>query len=311
MTDTDENLLTAAKLFEQTRGDLDGGAQLHDHAGLVEDQDHRGNLSFLKSMDVPDSLLQEVEKNLATETAANALAEGQTMRLSHLVGVTEQQLDGSSIRLANQINSQLENNAAPAFVLGAGNPNTGKTNLMVLLAEIRKAASDDLVVLSNVRSLELTDHVVTSAQDLTKTLIELRDTPKFVLIDEGSTHFDARTYRREIAQQFTPLAKRFAKLDVDVFGAIGHTGKDIHPEVKRLSTLSFYKSEKTEVEFFDQWPADADFPVDRLFGGSVESLEPAAAEYDPDDAAPWAWDLEPELFAKDLDWREMKKILRD
>jgi len=125
-----------------------------------------------------------------------------------------------------------------------------------------------------------------------------------VMIDEASTHFDARTNRREVATQWTPLAKRFAKIAVDCCGLVTHTGKDLHPEAKRLATLVFWKTEKDVVEFFERWPADADHPTDPLLG-VVEDLESTGAEYDPDDAAPWSWNLEPELFTLDLDWSEL------
>jgi hypothetical protein len=52
-----------------------------------------------------------------------------------------------------------------------------------------------------VRSWSLTDRVVTSAHDLAVALLEERDRPKFVMVDEASTHFDARTNRREAARR--------------------------------------------------------------------------------------------------------------
>ena len=94
--------------------------------------------------------------------------------------------------------------------------------------------------------------LVAYAHDLAVTLLENRDIPKAVFIDESSTHFDARTYRREVATQWTPLAKRFAKIGVDFCGNVIHTGKDAHPELKRLSTLSYFKLEKKVVEFYSQ-----------------------------------------------------------
>lgn len=103
-----------------------------------------------------------------------------------------------------------------------------------------------------------------------------------------------------MAQQFTPLAKRFAKIGVDVFGTIGHTGKG--PEVKRLTTLGVWKVEKKVAESFDRWPADSDRPADRLFGGPVENIPAARSYYSADDAAPWSWDLYSELFSKDIEW---------
>jgi hypothetical protein len=322
MTESDELFLTAAKLREQSRGDLDGDRRLHPHAGLVGDRADRAALSFIEdaiadspefdAMEFADTRLGEVvTAKMMTDEATEAVHSADGATMSHIVGVTEQDLDGSALRLPMKLLDALDNNDAPAFVVGAGNPNTGKTNTMALLAELRKADRDDLLVLSNIRSWELTDVAVTSAHDLMVQLLEHCDRPKFVVVDEASTHFDARTYRREVATQWTPLAKRFAKIGVDVCGLICHSGKDLHPEAKRLSTLPYFKREKKVVDFFERWPADADMPADQVFGGSVEELEPTGTEYDPDDAAPWSWNLEAELFSLDLGWSELLDELRE
>lgn len=304
MTDTDERLLTAAKLAEQARGEMDSSLNLHTHAGAVSDRGHRSVLSFLD--DLPEwhdsDLAREVVPTVLTEEATTAVEDGDAERLANIVGVTEADLTGSSLRLPLQLDAHLTNNDATAFVAGVGNPNTGKTNLVALLAELRSASVDDLLVISNSRSWNRTDIVATSARDLTIACLEHRERPKFVFVDEGSTHFDARTNSREVATQFTPLAKRFAKIGVDVFATVGHTGKDLHPEVKRLVTLAFFKHSKKDVDFYKEWPADADMPTGRLFGGTVEELEPALDEPNPDDAAPWEWNLDPDLWSENLDW---------
>jgi hypothetical protein len=322
MTEIDETLLTAAKLREQIRGRIEGEGQLLDHAGLVPDRDHRASLTFVEEAVRGDddrpvslgdtSLGESVQSSLFVDRATEALDRGDGMTLSHLVGVTEQDLDGSALRLPMMLVDELENNDAPAFIIGAGNPNTGKTNTMSLLAELRKHdLGDDYLVISNSRSWELTDVVATSAHDLAVALLEHRDVPKFVMIDEASTHFDARTYRREVATQWTPLAKRFAKIGVDACGLVVHTGKDCHPEAKRLATLAYYKTQKDVAEFYERWPADADYPTDQLFNGSIDSLESTGAEYDPDDAAPWEWNLEPQLFSLDTSWKNLLQELID
>lgn len=315
MSDTDERLFTAAKLREQVAGDLDGDPRLLDHAGIPTDDDTLRTMSFCQNalgVDWSTSELgQAMQSAVLTSTASTAVEDGDAPTLSYLVGVTEQELDGSSLRLPLRLDELLSNNGAPAFVSGIGNPNTGKTNFMALLAELRTATVDDLLVISNSRSWARTDVHVASSHDLAVALLQHRDRPKAVFVDEGSTHFDARTFSREVATQFTPVAKRFAKLGVDFFGTVGHTGKDLHPEVKRLTTLAYFKYDKKTVDLFEHFDADSDMPDERLFGGSVENLEPADEEPDPDDAAPWAWNLRPNLFTLDLDWPELLEELRD
>ncbi len=307
-------MLTAAKLAEQLSGNLDTDRDLASGAGALAPDDVAASV-FLDDIE-PDvegkpELLSLVDRTQQSRQASEAIRSGNSMLLSHLVGITEQDLDASSLRLPLRLDELMTNNDATAFIGGAGNPNTGKTNLMALLVELRSATVDDLLVLSNSRTWDRTDIVVTSAHDLAVTCIEHRDRPKFVFIDEGSTHFDARTQSYEVAAQFSPLAKRMAKVNVDVFGTVFHTGKDCHPELKRLFTTAFFKHSKKDVDFFGNWPADADKPTDQLFGGTVENLEPAAVEPDPNDAAPWDWNLEPDLFALDLDWPELLDVLRD
>jgi hypothetical protein len=315
MPDLDETLYTAAKLREQVSGDLDGDPRLLDHAGLPTDDTTRNALSFMEdTLGVrwgESELGSAMNSSVLTRAATTAVEEDDATSLSYLVGVTEQELDGSSLRLPLRLDAHLENNEATAFVAGVGNPNTGKTNLMALLAELRNATVDDLLILTNSRSWDFADRYVMSAHDLAVALLQHRSRPKWVFLDEGSTHFDARTFSREVATQFTPLAKRFAKLNVDAFGTVGHTGKDLHPEVKRLTTLAYFKHEKKRADFYSNWDAESDMPEDRLFGGTVENLEPALSEPDPDDAAPWAWNLKPELFSLDLDWPELLDELKE
>jgi len=314
MGDSDEGMLTAAKLAEQLAGNIDTDRNLASGAGALAPDDVATSV-FLDDIE-PDvtghsELLSLVDRTLQSRQASEAIRSGNSLLLSHLVGITEQDLDASALRLPLRLDDMMTNNDATAFIGGAGNPNTGKTNLMALLAELRSATVDDLLVISNSRTWPLTDKVVTSAHDLAVTCIKHRDRPKFVFIDEGSTHFDARTNSYEVAAQFSPLAKRMAKVNVDVFGTVFHTGKDCHPELKRLFTTAYFKHSKKEVDFFENWPADADKPTDQLFGGSLENLEPATAEPDPNDAAPWDWNLEPDLFALDLDWPDLLDELRD
>jgi hypothetical protein len=321
MTESDEHLLTAAKLMERKRGDLDGHVDVYDHAGEVIDGSDAATLSFVESClsetdDLDENRFEEtalgsqVTAKFRAGATAQALEDGNSTLLSHLVGVTEKELQADSLSLHARLSGLIENNEAPAFILGAGNPETGKTNLMLLLAKLRSYSFDEYLVISNT-DCSMTDVRVTSAHDLAVALLEHRDVQKFVFVDEASTHFDARTYSHQVATQWTPLAKRFAKLNVDAAGAVGHTGKDLHPEAKRLATLCFWKLEKDVVEFFEGWPSDADRPEDQLFGGPLEDLEPANVEYSPDDSAPWAWDLEPELFARDLDWDELLTTLKE
>lgn len=312
MTELDELALSAAKLLERSHGNLDGPVDFHKHAGLVEDDQDRQVLSVLEAADVqlPDELETAVRDTVMTREATRAVDQKNGARLANMTGITEQELSADQLTLVAQLNDRLENNGAPAFWTFAGRPETGKTNTGVLAVDVRDQFVDDLLVVSNVRTWDRVDRVVTSMFDLTTTLLEERHRPKMVFLDEGSTHFDARTYRREVATQYTPVAKRYAKLGVDAETVVCHTGKDLHPERKRLTTTAVWKLEKKEAEVYADWPEDSSTPEDREFGGPLLDLERAEG-YDPDDAAPWSWDLPAEVFTEDLDWPGYLKELRN
>ncbi|SDM46774.1 hypothetical protein SAMN04487949_1763 [Halogranum gelatinilyticum] len=324
---TDEHLLTMAKLREQLRGRIDGEALPHRHGVVTSNREDRTALSFVESIFEPEALDEDVETDVSsffdddlgqilarknsTDVMTDAVHQGNSSVASHLVGVTEQDLDASSMTLPLRILDRLENDGATSFVTGIGNPKTGKTNTMSTIAEMRKIQmGENYLVLSNMRSWDLCDVFVGSAHDLTVALLEHRDVPKFVFVDEGSTHFDARTNSYEVASQWTPLAKRMGKIGTDVCAVVGHTGKDLHPEMKRLTTTAFFKNSKESVDFFSGWNPDSDRPSGALFGGSLEPIEATSSEYDPNDLAPWDWNLQPELFARDLDAAQLLRTLK-
>lgn len=315
---SDETLLTSAKLREQIEGRIESHYEHYDHTGLAAEAD-RGALSFVAdTLDDDDDadrlgetrLGETIMDRLVSDRATEAVETGNSSMMSHVVGVTEQDLDASSLTLPARILDLLRNNGALTTVLAAGDPNSGKTNTVWLLTELARTEWSDVLTISNARSSAV-DLRVTSCHDLALALLRHPDRPKVVVIDEGSTHFDARTQSHAVASQWSPLLKRMSKLGVEVCCVIGHTGKDVDPEMKRLTSLGMYKPDPKTVEFYESWPADSDRPTDLLFGGPLENLEATGVVYDPDEPAPWDWNLRAGLFSKDLDWSEVLDQLED
>lgn len=310
MTDVDEGMLTAAKLAEQLAGRIDTDRDLVPGAGTMPPEDV-STAVFLDDLDAElteDShLVNLVERNRESRMASEAIRSGNTMLLSNLVGITEQELEADQVSLVATLLEELGATRLTTVLL-AGEPNTGKTNFGWLLSQIAREVFDDLIVMSNARASAV-DLRVATAHDLLAKLIEFKDTPKVVLIDEGSRHFDARHKGYEVSAQWTPIHKAMSKLGVKAVIVIGHTGKDVAPEVKRITSLAGWKNEKDVVELYNNWPADDDRPDEPLVAGEVTSLEKSDVIYDADDPAPWSWNLDPSVFDGDYSWAEMGELL--
>lgn len=313
MTDTDENLLTLAKLGEVARGDLDG--DVLDHAGLV-DGDDLASLSFVENTlrNQGDSfratdLGAEVLTKFQTDAAQRAVEDGDASLAASIVGVTEQELDASRLTVTARLLERIDADGTLTTVLAAGRPNTGKSNTMFLLADLAREKWPDLLVVSNSPTWSGDDVTVSSMTELLAVLVENRDRPKAVFFDEASRYMDARTYSHEVSSQYTPFLKAGSKLGVQVAGHIGHTGKDVVPAVKRLTNLAFWKMAPTEVRFFNRWEGDDDRPSDPLFDADLVDLEPTLTDYDPDDVASWDWDLDPSIYANFDSWDDFANRL--
>lgn len=303
---TDETLLTAAKLREQIRDRLDGLENVHGHAGIVDDADDRHVYSFVEdAIDAGDvdgaasfagtELGETTRAKQTTDRLTRAVSEGNASAMAHLGGVTETDIEASSFSYVNEVLDRVRNNEAPMFLVGFGLPNTGKTG-HVLHDWFRawRAEYPNGLLVTNM-TLDEADAIVTSLAEMVDYCERNADRRKFLFIDEGSTHFDARRNSREVAMQFSPFSKRFAKLSVD-FATIGHTCKDVHPELKRQATTFFEKPAKKQVQFYES--IDDDELDDAVFPDVVDGLEKPTIDYDPDDWSPLGWDLDPDRFVE-------------
>ena len=324
----DEGLLTLSKLREIARGNLDAGVAISPVAGLPDEGKHASALGFADRVLTVDpdrdgglsetALGAEIESALATRAADRAVRNHDTQLAAFLTGVTEAEFAGDRLTVTLEVLDRWKNDGAPAFFTIAGNPNTGKTSTAVHLVDLADRAgsvvdgiAEDLLVISNMDSWERSDYVVKSMHDLVTLLLEERDRPKVVVVDEGSTAFDARTFRREIAQQWSPTAKRFAKLHIDAAIVVGHTGKDLHPEVKRLTTTAVWKEEKRRTALFDRWVGEDSRPSEPVWPDPARDWEAPRSSFDPDDSATWSWDLKPGLWNIEAgSWSERLQLHR-
>jgi len=317
--ETEDSSFASAKLRDFVRGEVRENRDLYPHTGLVEPGSETAELlSFMESVydaSDGDELPARLEDSRAGRTlrriAATDRVGGAVEDLpSFAVGITETEVDISPARVFSKLQSSLLNNHAPWIGVFFGPPNTGKTSLALLYLEVwremvgLKYDREDPLILSNSSTIEAVDHVVTDVSEFRRLLfgddeyfetngrhgtppeIE-QERPVYWLFDECSTHMDARTSRREVAHQYTPLVKRFAKVRVDA-AHIGHSGMDIHPELRRstIATEFLFKWRKQVADVYVSMHEDQG--VDKKY--RLEGIPDTTIGYDRDDFAPWSWD---------------------
>lgn len=162
---------------------------------------------------------------------------------------------------------------------------------------------DESVVLTNMQTFEAADHVVTDIGEFKRLAFGDDDyidsggvegeppeispeVPKWWHVDECSTHLDARSNRREVENQYLPLVKRFAKVNMDAV-QLGHSGMDIHADFLRatITTEFIFKTGVKTAAVYESMIEDQGASLKYV----LKEIPETSVGYDPDDYSPWQW----------------------
>lgn len=314
----DGGSFAAAKLRDYIEGEIKENRDLYPHAGLVEPGSEVSELlSFVESVydpteyDVPSSFVESRAGSVLRRKAATDRVGGSVEDLpSFAVGLTESDVDISQIQAFSKIASSILNESAPYSGVLFGGMNKGKTAFAGLWLEIWKElvplkyGVEDCVVLTNMRTLECADHVVTDIETLRRlafgdemyintggekgTPPEIDpEIPKWWHFDECSTHLDARTKGWEVPNLYLPLVKRFAKVNLDAVH-LGHSGMDIHADMRRghISTEFVFKTGLKTANVYEDMTEDEGSSLKYV----LKEIPNTGIEYDPDDYSPFSWE---------------------
>jgi hypothetical protein len=274
-------------------------------AALADDARHEAALSFFARCEQgrgasleASKLGRELTDSLTTRRITEGIEEGNAELLAYLNGVNEKELSADAVSVLNRLLQVIENYGGPMQIVVGGLPNTGKTNTSLLLARLWQTAYPDGQIWTNMSSLTWSDTFVRSANDLLDLLEDHADAPHRILIilDEGSTWFDATAYGREVRQQWSPLTKRFAKFGEGVDSInVGHTLTDLCPAALRVATAVVWKETQTKGQWYETVDPETRELADPIFPHTLENIEKIPDRvYDPDDMSPWRWDLDPD-----------------
>lgn len=256
--------------------------EIYKHAGYVSDENVQDLLSFLAmhyeptNPDMPTEFSKTdigkmVRKREGTRLATKAVNEGNISQLKYFTGKEDYSSKANSLHTLINLREKIGNDAYVAYLFGhMGN---GKTDFANLLGEIAKREMDHRVI-SNQKSLfenehtdayirtfgdlihELTKHIdsdidITSMDDLAKIDSEIPQADVLVIFDEASqkaTGYANDAY--DASEKLGKLVKLIRKVGGKLI-VIGHTGKDVHPDLRRLSNDCIHKVSKKTAEFYE------------------------------------------------------------
>jgi len=313
----ESRFFSAAELRAYMEGDLrTENNDVHPHMGLVGDMDTLELLSFLESVYEPQNLDmpydfretkvgETIRKNVATKLGTKAVQEGNVSQMKYITGMQDYSQDISGIHSLIELEDRLEQDAYVAYQFGhMGN---GKTDFTFLNAEIGKKRLN-LEIASNVRSFKQADeyiytygqflewltggYKVESLQEV-ETLrnekdIEIDASDKLFIFDEGSNV--ASGYAQDAYDTQTKLGNT-VKLIRKVGGRlwiIGHTGKDVHPDIRRLANDCITKPSKKSAIYYES--VEEGKGVDKKF--ELSKIPKTNYDYDTLEISFWDWTLE-------------------
>ncbi|PGF15815.1 hypothetical protein CP556_06595 [Natrinema sp. CBA1119] len=236
-----------------------------------------------------------------SETARQALENGDTLTLKHYIGDPSQEADLAGIKAVTRL-QEIVAGPAPVIVL-LGEMGDGKTDFSGLLGQLRERWVDgNLLVGSNIRTLERTNRWVRddgSVEDgwipnyplLEEWVsqdgdpVENPQQPKLFIGDEFSTNASGTGEDgHKVRKLMGPLVFKIRKYGGALI-YIGHDESSIHPMLWRVGTIIKKTSQKSAVV------------ADRVSNGSLVDVDPRPLEgipptdwsFNTNDEADWSW----------------------
>ena len=294
----------AAEVREYARGALAevDHSDLTPAAGLVRDDDVRDLLTFAEQSysrkrgpEDPEfwetSWARDRLERESNATATEAVRHGNVSTLEYLTGRPEYESDVSGLHALQQMETWLLDSEKCKVTYIADHMGRGKTDFVHLSAEViefRSRTRDDLENAKFACNIPTSDMPTIGGWDEFKEWVERGsiDSNRWMFIDEGSQMLTGYSDDREAVERLmSRLVKLARKYGVNIV-IIGHTGMDLHADLRRLADYVEKPSLKTARVYLSVKRGEG---AGHLF--DLDGL-PKARSYgfESDDEAVWSWD---------------------
>lgn len=301
----------SAQLREQLRNKTSENAKVLREAGLLDKDVIDYLIEFQHYYEpVDDSmpyraedtdLYQKIIKKNASKNLQSAIRNEDTNTIHHFLGVQELDVTMEGNRTYEKISRWIARETAINYL--AGYMGTGKTDFAILMAEIwsyRKATKNRrLEIATNVKSLSIPEPIkekfnirlkyINNQPELVEWLEseneeDGKDVIKRFMFDEASSH--ASGYSKDsskVTNQFSSMVKLVRKNNGNM-DIIGHTGKDVHPDIRRLADYVEKKGKKNSAVFENVKEGEGE---DKKF--DISKIPKTTWSYDTKEESTWEW----------------------
>ncbi|WP_324664177.1 hypothetical protein [Haloarcula sediminis] len=310
----DNDVYTVAGFREHQDGYQERDPDAAPHAGIVRDPLVSRYLAVQEQHYDPDEAdapgrmpgqarnlteVQQMRGIAATETAREALENGDMTSLKHLTGQQDQRADISGMKAISKIDQIIES-PAPVIVL-LGEMGAGKTNMAGLIGQRAKHLLGVEQVASNIKSLSETTEWVDSEGEVRNGYVPNHHTLEQWVEQDGDPLDHPQQAKLFIGDEFSskaggtgkmghltrqkmgPLVYKIRKYN-GLLIYIAHDESSIHPLLWRLGVIIKKTSQKEAVV------------ADRIKNGQlkdtfmeIEGIPPTDWRYHDKEASTWSW----------------------
>lgn len=298
---SDNSGYSAAALAEELKQDVEEDLResvAHWWTPYIED---RGTLSLLnqlaRSFDpaehdelekVEDSeLFRDIFLNETGRTVQKAIQEQNLSAQSAVAGLNGSENDVSGTRRLLDVSEKLVDTEAYIGYI-YGDMGSGKTDFALLLAELWERQTGGAVG-TNITTLEQADVEIETFGALEDWLAGSGE--KLFVFDEASSH--ASGYAGDagsVTSKFRGLLREFRKRNANLL-IVGHTGKDVHPDIRRLATDCIHKQGKKQAVFYES-VEEGDGEGEKF---DIEGIPATEWSFDTNEITTWSWSSEATL----------------
>jgi hypothetical protein len=220
-----------------------------------------------------------LKKNSSTNLR-KAIKNSNLTLLSHFTGIQDNSVNMSQVEKYERLRNWIDRTAGITYI--AGHMGTGKTDFAILLSQVWKQINSEGEVASNISS-HRASKTITSQADLLEWIQE--DGEKLFVFDEASSHASGYIKdKMKVEKYFSSLVK-FIRKNQGKLIIIGHTGKDIHPDIRRLSNY-IQKESKKEAKVYES-VENGEGETQKF---KLENIPACSEEFDTREESSWKWD---------------------